>query len=60
MKYTLKLNNPNFTLTVRTPSDDHTFLHFLSHFGKKKIEKCLARQGIELTTFMSEGERGNH
>ena len=37
----LKLNNPNFTLTVRTPSDDHIFLHFLSHFGEKKISKGL-------------------
>ena len=39
----LKLNNPNFTLTVCTPSDDHIFLHFLSHFGEKKISKGLDR-----------------
>ena len=24
---------------VLPPSHDHVFLHFLSHFGKKKIEK---------------------
>ena len=29
----LKLNSPNL---VRTPSDAHIFLHFLSHFDKKK------------------------
>ena len=45
---------------VLPPSHDHIFLHFLSHFGKKKIEKCLARQGIEPTTFKSEGECINH
>ena len=56
MKKILKLNSPNL---VRTPSDAHKFLHFLSHFYKKKIEKCLAWMGFELMTFKSEGECGD-
>ena len=46
--YYLKLNISNFTLTVRTPSDDHKFLHFLSHFEKKEVENVLPRPGFEL------------
>ena len=45
---------------VLPPSHDHVFLHFLSHFDKKKIEKSLPWMGFEPTTFKSEGECGNH
>ena len=37
----LKLNIPKITLAVRTPSHDHIFLHFLSHFGEKEKRKTL-------------------
>ena len=57
MANVLKLNSPNL---VRTPSDAHIFLHFLSHFDKKKIEKSLPWMGFEPTTFKSEGECGDH
>ena len=56
---TLKLNNPNFTLAVRTPSHYHIFLHFLSYFGKKKNIKK-ARPGFEPATMKFEGEGDNH
>ena len=55
----LKLNNPNFTLTVRPPSDDHIFLHFLSHFGEKKNIKK-ATLGFELVTTRFKADRDNH
>ena len=35
----LKLNIYNFTLSVRTPSHYHIFIHCLSHFGKKNNKK---------------------
>ena len=55
----LKLNNRIFTLTVGPPSDDHIFLHFLSHFGgKKNIKK--ATLGFELVTTRFKADRDNH
>ena len=53
----LKCLNPNL---VRTPSDAHIFLHHLSHFDKKKLEKHLPRPGFEPATLELEGECDNH
>ena len=43
-----------------TGFDHHRFLQVLSHFGKKKVEKDMARPGFELTTFILEGQSANH
>ena len=53
----VKYLNPNL---VRTPSDAHIFLHHLSHFDKKKLEKHLPRPGFEPATLELEGECDNH
>ena len=56
----LKLIIFNFTLIIRTPSHDHIFLHLLSCFWGKKIEKWLPGPRFEPTTFMLEGEGAYH
>ena len=55
----LKLIICNSTLIVRPPSHDHKFLHLLSCFLGKKIEKGLARPGFEHTTFRLEDHNAN-
>ena len=56
----LKLIISNSTLIFRTPSHNHIFLHLLSCFWKKKIEKWLPWPRFEPTTFMLEGEGTYH
>ena len=46
--------------TVGTPSDDHKFLHFLSHFEKKRVENVLPRPGFEVAIDRLEAYCANH
>ena len=55
----LKLIITNSTILFRTGFHCHQFLHLLSCFWGKKIEKGLASPGFEPATFGLEGECGD-
>ena len=55
--FSLKCNNSNSTLAVCSGFDLHRFLQV---FGKKKIEKYIARAEIEPGSSWSEGGHANH
>ena len=56
----LKLIIFNSTILFRPGFHCHKFLHLLSRFWGKKIEKGLARPGFEHTTLELEGEYPYH
>ena len=56
----LKWVKTNLTFSWHSGFEGHKFLHFLSHFGKKKIKKDVPRPGFEPAIIRIEGQRANH
>ena len=56
----LKWVKTNLTFSWHSGFEGHRFLHFLSHFGKKKIKKIVPRPGFEPAIIRLEGQRANH
>ena len=60
MNAPLKWVKTNLTFSWHSGFEGHKFLHFLSHFGKKKIKKAVPRPGFEPAIIRLEGQRANH
>ena len=56
----LKWVKSNLTFSWHSGFEGHKFLHFLSHFGKKKNKNLMSRPGFEPTKARLEGHCANH